>query len=64
MNPTLPKRLTAALSRCCSIAFLAGFAVAAQAQSAGIATEAQQLLKASTERISSLNAILPETSKY
>jgi hypothetical protein len=45
----LPAGLTATLSRCCTIAVLAGFALAAQAQPAGIAEEAQQLLKASTD---------------
>lgn len=49
MQSTLRKRLTTALSRCCAIAALAGLSVAAQAQPAGIAPEAQRLLKASTD---------------
>ena len=48
MKSTLRKRLTAALSQCCTIVAVAGFSLAAQAQPAGIAPEAQRLLKAST----------------
>lgn len=49
MKSTLRKHLTAALSRCCTIAAVAGFSVVAQAQPAGIAPEAQRLLKTSTD---------------
>ena len=42
-------RLTAALSRSCVIAALTTLSVAAQAQSTGIAPEAKQILKASTD---------------
>ena len=49
MQSTLPRRLTAMLARCCAIATVAGFSLAAQAQPAGIDTEAQRLLKASTD---------------
>ena len=47
------KRLTAVVTRWCSTAALAALAVAAQAQPAGIAPEAQRLLKASTDFLSS-----------
>jgi hypothetical protein len=49
MQSTFPKRLTATLARCWALVALAGFALAAQAQPAGIAPEAQRLLKASTD---------------
>lgn len=49
MQSTFPGRLTATLARCCAIAAVAGLSAAAQAQPAGIAPEAQRLLKASTD---------------
>jgi len=49
MESTPRGRQTAALSRCCVIAALATLSVAAQAQSAGVAPEAKQMLKASTD---------------
>lgn len=49
MQSTLPKRLTATLTRCCAIAAVAGLSLAAQAQPAGIAPDAQRLLQASTD---------------
>jgi hypothetical protein len=53
MRSTLREQLTAALSRCFTIAAVAGFSVALQAQPAGIAPEAQRLLKASTDFLAS-----------
>jgi hypothetical protein len=53
MKSTLRKRLTAALSQCCTIVAVAGFSLAAQAQPAGIAPEAERLLKASTNFLAS-----------
>lgn len=49
MKSTLREQLKAALSRCCTIAAVAGLSAAVQAQPAGIASEAQRLLKASTD---------------
>lgn len=49
MQSPLSKRLTTTLARCCAIAAVAGLSAAAQAQPAGIAPEAQRLLKASTD---------------
>jgi len=53
MKNTPRDRLTAALSRCCVIAALATLSVATQAQSAGLAPEAKQILKASTDFLAS-----------
>lgn len=53
MKSTLRKHLTAALSRCCTIAVFAGFSVVVQAQPAGISAEAKQLLKSSTDFLAS-----------
>jgi hypothetical protein len=49
VNSTLRIRLATALRRCCTIAAVASLSVAVQAQPAGIAPEAQRLLKASTD---------------
>lgn len=49
MLSTYGRRLTATLARCCAIAAVAGFSLAAQAQPAGISPDAQRLLKASTD---------------
>jgi hypothetical protein len=49
MQTTFRKHLRAALVRCGTLAALAGISLAVQAQPAGIAPEAQQLLKASTD---------------
>jgi len=49
MQSTDRRRLTATLIRCCVIAAVAGFSLAAQAQPAGISPDAQRLLKASTD---------------
>jgi hypothetical protein len=48
-----PNGLTAALSRCFTLAAVAGFSIAVQAQPAGISPEAQRLLKASTDFLAS-----------
>jgi hypothetical protein len=61
MQPTLRRRLTAALSRCCTIAAAATFSVAAQAQPAGIAPEAQRILKASTDFLASQQRFSADT---
>jgi hypothetical protein len=49
MLSTYGRRVTATLARCCAVAAVAGFSLAAQAQPAGISPEAQRLLKASTD---------------
>jgi hypothetical protein len=61
MQSTFRKRLTAILIWCCASAAVGGFAVAAQAQAKGIAPEAQQLLKASTDFIASQNQFSLDT---
>jgi hypothetical protein len=61
MQSTFPKRLTATLARCCVVAVVAGFALAAQAQPAGIAPEAQRLLKASTDFLAKQKQFSAET---
>jgi hypothetical protein len=61
MQSTYRKRLTAMLARCCSLAAVAGFAVAVQAQPTGIAPEAQRLLKASTDFLASQKQFSAET---
>jgi hypothetical protein len=53
MQSTFRKRLTAALARCSALAAVTGFSLAVQAQPAGIAPEAQRLLKASTDFLAS-----------
>lgn len=60
MQTTVRKRLTATLARC-AIAAVAGFALAAQAQPAGISPEAQRLLKASTDFLASQKEFSAET---
>jgi hypothetical protein len=61
MQSKFPKRLAATLARCCALAAVAGFALAAQAQPAGIAPEAQRLLKASTDFLASQKQFSAET---
>jgi len=61
MQSTFRKRLTASLARCCAIAAVAGVALAAQAQPAGIAPEAQRLLKASTDFLASQKQFSADT---
>ena len=61
MQSTLHKHLKSTLARCSTFVALAGFALAAQAQPAGIAPEAQQLLKASTDFLASQQQFSAET---
>jgi len=61
MRSTLHKHLRATLARCGTLVALAGFALAVQAQPAGIAPEAQQLLKASTDFLASQKQFSAET---
>jgi hypothetical protein len=61
MKSTLRKHLTAALSRCCTIIAVAGFSAAVPAQPAGIAPEAQRLLKASTDFLASQQRLSVDT---
>jgi hypothetical protein len=61
MQSTLRKHLTATWARCGTLATLAGLALAAQAQPAGIAPEAQRLLKASTDFLASQQQFSAET---
>ena len=53
MKSTVDWRLLAAVSQCFAIAALTTLSLAAQAQSAGIAPEAKQILKASTDFLAS-----------
>jgi hypothetical protein len=61
MKSTFRSPLTAGLGRCCAIVALAVVSVAAQAQSAGIAPEAKQILKASTDFLSSQQRFSADT---
>jgi hypothetical protein len=61
MHSTFRTHLTATLARCCAIAAAAGFSLAVQAQPAGIAPEAQRLLKASTDFLASQKQFSAET---
>jgi len=61
MESTLRGALTATLARCCVIAALTTLSVAAQAQSAGIAPEAKQILKASTDFLASQQRFSADT---
>ena len=61
MESTTRGRLTAALARCCVIAALAIPTMAAQAQSAGVAPEAKQILKASTDFLASQQRFTADT---
>ena len=61
MRSTLHKHLRATLARCGTLVALAGFALAVQAQPAGIAPEAQQLLKASTDFLANQKQFSAET---
>ncbi|MFN9029264.1 MAG: DUF2092 domain-containing protein [Betaproteobacteria bacterium] len=60
MQTTVRNRLTATLARC-AVILVAGFAVVAQAQPAGISPEAQRLLKASTDFLASQREFSAET---
>lgn len=61
MQSTLCRRVAATLAKCGVIAAVAGFSVAVQAQPAGIAPEAQQLLKASTDFLASQKQFSADT---
>jgi hypothetical protein len=61
MESNLRGRLTTALSQFCVIAALTTVSVAAQAQSAGVAPEARQLLKASTDFLASQQRFTADT---
>ena len=61
MKSTVHSRLLAAASQCFALAALTTFAAAAQAQSAGIAPEAKQILKASTDFVASQQRFTADT---
>lgn len=61
MKPTFRLRLTATLCQCCAVIALATLSVASHAQSAGIAPEAKQILKASTDFLASQQRFSAET---
>jgi hypothetical protein len=61
MESTPSRRVIAALSRSCAIAALALLSMAAQAQTTGIAPEAKQLLKASTDFLAGQQRFSAET---
>ncbi len=61
MKTTFRSPLTVGLGRCCAIAALAVVSMAAQAQSAGIAPEARQILKASTDFLASQQRFTADT---
>jgi hypothetical protein len=61
MKSTFRSPLTAGLGRCCAIAALAMVSAAAQAQSAGVAPEARQIFKASTDFLASQQRFTADT---
>ena len=61
MQSTLRKHLAATMTRCGTLAALAGLTLAVQAQPAGIAPEAQRLLKASTDFLAKQQQFSAET---
>lgn len=61
MASVFQRRLTAVVSRCFVIAAMTVFAAAAQAQSTGIAPEARQILKASTDFLASQQRFTADT---
>jgi hypothetical protein len=61
MRSTFRSPLTAGLARCCAIVALAMVSLATQAQSAGIAPEARQVLKASTDFLASQQRFTADT---
>jgi hypothetical protein len=61
MKSTFRNRLTATLSRCCTVAAVAALSVAAQAQPTGIAPEAQRILKGSTDFLASQQRFSADT---
>jgi hypothetical protein len=61
MRATFRSPLTVGLGRCCAIVALAMVSVAGQAQSVGIAPEAKQILKASTDFMASQQRFTADT---
>ncbi len=61
MKTIFRSRLTAGLGRCCAIAALAMAPMATQAQSTGIAPEAKQILKVSTDFLAGQQRFSAET---
>ena len=61
MKSTVEKHLLAAVSQCFAIAALTTLSLAAQAQSASIAPEAKQILKASTDFLASQQRFTADT---
>jgi hypothetical protein len=61
MKTTFRSPLTVGLGRCCAIVALAMVSVAGQAQSVGIAPEAKQILKASTDFMASQQRFTADT---
>lgn len=61
MTSTLRSPLTVGLSRCCALVALAVVPVATQAQPAGVAPEARQILKASTDFLASQQRFSADT---
>jgi hypothetical protein len=61
MHSNFRTRLAATLARCCTLIAVAGLSVAVHAQPAGIAPEAQRLLKASTDFLASQKQFSAET---
>jgi hypothetical protein len=61
MQSTSRKPLTSALSRCFTLFAVVGLSLAVQAQPAGIAPEAQRLLKASTDFLASQQQFSADT---
>ena len=61
MKSTVERRLLAAVSQCFAIAALTTLSLAAQAQSAGVAPEAKQILKASTDFLASQQRFTADT---
>jgi hypothetical protein len=61
MKSTVHSHLLAAVSQCFAIAALTTLSLAAQAQSAGIAPEAKQILKASTDFLASQQRFSADT---
>jgi hypothetical protein len=61
MKSTVHRHLLAALSQCFAIAALTTLAAAAHAQSAGVAPEAKQILKASTDFLASQQRFTADT---
>ena len=61
MQSTLRKHLSATMARCGTLVALAGLALTVQAQPAGIAPDAQRLLKASTDFLANQKQFSAET---